>query len=49
MVRTGPVVVILQVTEKFRFYKSGIFFDDECSADKKEGNHAVSFPLPFKK
>jgi hypothetical protein len=44
MVRSkGPVDVVLQVTKKFEFYKSGIFFDEECYADKKKINHAVSF------
>jgi hypothetical protein len=50
MVRNkGPVVVVLQVTKKFEFYKSGIFFDEECSTDKKKSNHAVSFKIFLKR
>lgn len=34
----GPVAATLRVTKNFAFYKSGIYFDDDCEGPK---NHAV--------
>lgn len=38
----GPVSIAIDVTEdKFMFYKSGIFVDDECSNQRESLNHGV--------
>eukprot|EP00745_Piridium_sociabile_P003645 TRINITY_DN121232_c0_g1_i1.p1 TRINITY_DN121232_c0_g1~~TRINITY_DN121232_c0_g1_i1.p1 ORF type:complete len:395 (+),score=27.59 TRINITY_DN121232_c0_g1_i1:73-1257(+) len=37
----GPVSIAYDVTDDFRFYKSGVYISTKCKSGKQEVNHAV--------
>ena len=38
----GPVAVAIHVSDRFKFYKSGVYFEENCPNSREQLNHAVT-------